>query len=79
MSDASWTKYRRTNVAEMRPYVPGEDLSKISVAAVDSPESDLGMVARNPANHADQWYVARAYFGANFEPIDDEQPARSAA
>jgi hypothetical protein len=25
-----------------------------------------GMIARNPKNHADQWYVARAYFLDNF-------------
>lgn len=79
MSDATWTKYRRTSVAEMRPYVKGENLAAISVSPTDNPSDDMGMVARNPANHLDQWYVARAYFDANFEPIDDEQPARSAA
>jgi hypothetical protein len=62
-------KYRRTNVAEMRPYVSGEDLSNISVSAVDDPMRDLGMVARNPKNHADQWYVARQYFEDNFEEV----------
>ena len=62
-------QYRRTNIAEMRPYVHGEDLTNISVSAVDDPESDLGMVARNPQNHADQWYVARKYFDDNFEPV----------
>ena len=45
----------------------GEDLSKISVAEVDNPETDMGMVARNPNNHADQWYVARKYFEDNLE------------
>ena len=30
-------------------------------------------VARNPQNHADKWYVARAYFDDNFEPIDGEK------
>jgi hypothetical protein len=28
----------------------------------------MGMVARNPKNHADQWYVARKYFEDNLEP-----------
>jgi hypothetical protein len=65
----NWTKYRRTNIAEMRPYVPGEDLSNISVSANDDPATDNGMIARNPENHADQWYVASAYFKENFEPI----------
>lgn len=63
---ADWKQYVRVGVAEMRPYVPGEDLSLISVSPTDDPERDLGMVARNPDNHADQWYVARAYFEANF-------------
>ena len=65
----NFMKYRRTNVAEMRPYVPGEDLTNISVSKEDDPETDCGMVARNPQNHADQWYVARAYFEENFEPM----------
>lgn len=64
----TWNQYRRTNLAEMRPYVPGESLDGVSVSAVDTPALG-GMIARNPENHADQWYVARAYFEANFEPI----------
>jgi hypothetical protein len=70
-----WKQYRRTNIAEMRPVVKGEDLEGISISApdnrlrYDNPSVfDLGYIARNPANHADQWYVARAYFEANFEP-----------
>ncbi len=66
---STFQKYRRTNVAEMRPYVAGEDLSNVSVSVVDDPENDFGMIARNPENHADQWYVASAYFKANFEQI----------
>ena len=62
-------KYRRTNIAEMRPYKLGEDLSDISVAKIDSPSIDMGMVARNPKNHQDQWYVAKKYFEENFEEI----------
>ena len=63
-------KYRRTNIAEMRPYVPGESLDGVSVSDVDDPENDHGMIARNPNNHNDQRYVARKYFEDNFEPID---------
>lgn len=64
-------KYRRTNIAEMRPYITGEDLTNISVSPTDNPETDNGMIARNPKNHKDQWYVARAYFEENFEPVKD--------
>ena len=65
----AFKQYRRKQIAELRPYVKGEDLSGISVADVDDPETDGGMIARNPKNHADQWYVARQYFADNFEEI----------
>ena len=68
---AEFKRYIRTNVAEMRPYVQGEDMSGISVSDVDTPETDLGMIARNPANHSDKWYVARKYFEDNFEELQD--------
>ncbi|MFI4881762.1 MAG: hypothetical protein ACIAQU_04165 [Phycisphaerales bacterium JB064] len=68
--DRRWKRFRRTNIAEMRPYNPGEDLSGISVSPVDTPELG-GVIARNPDNHADQWYVARDYFQKNFEIIPD--------
>lgn len=65
---SEWKQYKRKGLSEMRPYVAGEDLSGISVSPEDTPAEDLGMVARNPSNHADQWYVARAYFEENLEP-----------
>jgi len=66
--------YRRSQIAELRPYVPGEDLSdRVSISAPDreagSPKEG-DMIARNPANHEDQWLVAAAYFAANFEPAE---------
>ena len=69
---SEFKKYKRTNIAEMRPYVPGEDLSGISVSQEDNPAQDRGMIARNPNNHDDQWYVNRAYFEENFKPVDGE-------
>ena len=62
-------KYRRTNIAEMRLYIFNEDLKDVSVSREDLPPLDMGMVARNPENHKDQWYVARKYFEDNFEEI----------
>lgn len=67
-------KYRRSQIAELRPYVPGEELSdRVSISAPDreagSPKAG-DMIARNPANHDDQWLVAKAYFEANFEPAE---------
>jgi hypothetical protein len=67
-------QYRRKQIAELRPYVPGEDLAGVSVTDVDrqagSPKEG-DMVARNPKNHADQWLVAARYFADNFEPTEN--------
>jgi len=59
-------QFRRKELAELRPYVKGEDLTGISVSETDDPENDMGMIARNPKNHKDQWYIARQYFEDNF-------------
>lgn len=64
----NWKKYRRKGLSEMRPYVPGEDLSAISVSEQDAPPKSGDMIARNPENHLDQWLVANAYFTKNLEP-----------
>ena len=65
----SWKQYKRKGLSEMRSYEKGEDLSLISISPEDDPETDMGMVARNPTNHADQWYVAQAYFEENLEEV----------
>ena len=69
MSD--FKQYRRRQIAELRPFQPGETLDgQVSVSAADreagSPKPG-DMIARNPKNHADQWLVAAAYFADNFE------------
>ena len=63
-------RYRRTGVSEMRPYVKGEDLAGVSVSEEYNPQEDMGMVARNPKNHSDKWYVPRKYFDENLEPAE---------
>jgi hypothetical protein len=67
-----FTQYRRRQIAELRPYDDGEDISHVSVSAPDreagSPKAG-DMIARNPKNHADQWLVAAAYFADNFELV----------
>lgn len=63
----NFKQYKRKGLSEMRPYVKGEDLSGVSVSVVDKPEDDMGMIARNPLDHTDQWYVARKYFEDNLE------------
>ena len=62
--------YRRTQIAELCPWVAGESMSGVSVSPEDtargSPRSG-DMIARNPKNHLDQWLVSRQYFADNFE------------
>jgi hypothetical protein len=69
---SEFKRYVRTQIAELRPYEPGEKLSdRVSISASDreagSPKPG-DMIARNPKNHDDQWLVAADYFAANFEP-----------
>lgn len=69
---SEFTQYRRKHIAELRPYVLGEDVFHISISDEDakagSPK-DGDMIARNPKNHRDQWLVAAKYFMDNFEPL----------
>lgn len=73
MAESNFTQYRRSQIAELRPYEMGEDMSAVSISA---PDKDAGspklgdMIARNPKNHSDQWLVAAQYFADNFEPLD---------
>jgi hypothetical protein len=72
---SQFKQYRRSQIAELRAYVPGENLSprvSISPADYDAGSPKLGdMIARNPKNHDDQWLVAAKYFADNFEPKED--------
>jgi hypothetical protein len=68
----SFKQYRRKQIAELRPWIPGESGIGISISEPDrkagSPKSG-DMIARNPKNHDDQWLVAAQYFADNFEPM----------
>lgn len=72
---SEFKQYRRIQIAELRPYVPGEGLDpriSVSMADLDAGSPKLGdMIARNPKNHDDQWLVAAKYFADNFEPAED--------
>jgi hypothetical protein len=67
----NWKQYKRKGLSEMRPYVEGEDLTRVSISAADRDNGSpkIGdMIARNPVNHDDQWLVAKKYFEDNLEP-----------
>lgn len=69
---SEFKQYRRTEMAELRPYVDGERMTGISVSHQDTingcPKPG-DMIARNPKNHMDQWLVAAQYFADNFEVV----------
>lgn len=74
-----FTQYRRSQIAELRLYEPGEDMTMISISVPDAEAGSpkLGdMIARNPKNHAHQWLVAAQYFRDNFEPLEDKPSPR---
>jgi hypothetical protein len=58
--------YRKKTIQPMRNYIPGEDLSGVSVSQEDTPEQG-GMIAINPNNPNDKWYVSKGFFEANYE------------
>src|SRR5262249_34388570 len=67
-------QYRRKQIAELRPYQPGEDIGGVSISEADkeagSPKAG-DMIARNPKNRADKWLVAAKYFGDSLEGVCD--------
>lgn len=60
--------YRKKVVQPIRPYVPGEDLTGVSISPQDTPEAG-GMIAINPDNPQDQWYISKEFFESNYEPV----------
>ena len=50
----------------MRPYIPGEDMTFISLALGEMPEAG-GMIAINPIDDSDQWYISKRFFEENYE------------
>jgi hypothetical protein len=63
-NDAVYKAYVKPKVQLMRPYVPGEDLSGISVGK-HTPEEG-GMIAISDSDPNDKWYVAKKFFEDNY-------------
>lgn len=70
---SEFKKYNRIQIAELRPYIEGEDLTNIDVSTIDkkngSPKSG-DMIARNPDNHSDKWLISKEYFEKNFKLVE---------
>lgn len=64
-----WIPCQRVGQIEVRPYIHGDQARhEISISEADLKLPTLvgGMIARNPDNHADQWYIAKAYFNKHY-------------
>ena len=53
----------------MREYIKGENLAGVTVSVRDDPKTDMGMIAQDPHNMQDLWYVNRKYFEDNMEEV----------
>lgn len=60
--------YRKKTQQAMRPYVPGEDLTGVSVNKEDTPGAG-GMIAVNADNPSDKWYISKEFFETNYERV----------
>jgi len=67
MPKSEFKNYIKTVGQPMRPYVVGEDLTGISVWEGDVLEEG-GMIAQNPKDASDMWYVAKQFFRDNYIP-----------
>ena len=64
----------RRSAVELRPWVKGEEMSRVSISLADRQAGSPmpgDMIARNPRNHDDQWLVNAQFFRENYEPVDD--------
>jgi len=64
---SEFKNYIKKTLQPMRPYIPGEDLTGISVWNGDVPKEG-GMIAQNPKDPKDTWYVAKKFFEENYIP-----------
>jgi len=68
-----YKEFQKTGITEMRPYRLGESMDGITVSKDDYPAKDQGMIARDPKNHENRWYVNREFFEKNYEEcVEDE-------
>lgn len=68
----TYYEYRRKQIAHLRQWQPGDNMTGVSVSAPDreagSPKPG-DMIAVNVKNPADKWLIAAQYFVDNFDPI----------
>lgn len=68
-----WKSFRRKGTVEARPYVSADadygGTVSISPADARLPSLIGGMIARNPDNANDQWYINAEYFRKHYEEV----------
>jgi hypothetical protein len=64
-----WKKYRKTAIQEMRDYIPGEDLTGVSITPGETP-AEGGKIARD--NHGSMWYITPEFFSDSYVLVDEE-------
>lgn len=62
---SEWTNYLKNKPQQMRPYIPGEDMTNITVGEGDIPELG-GMVCKNSDDENDLWYISKKFFQNNY-------------
>jgi len=58
--------YIKQTLQPMDKWTPKYDMTGVSVWDGDTPEIG-GMVAQNPKDATDRWYVAKAFFEENYK------------
>ena len=67
---SQWQLHQRISYVELRPYVKGEPMRGIGFNQNDELKEG-GMIARNPHDHTDMWYINEEYFKMNYQPVSD--------
>lgn len=71
--------YQKKAIQAMRPYVPGEDLTGISVSPEDAklPTLSGGFIAVNAHNPNDKWYVSKQYHEENYVLAEEQSEIKT--
>lgn len=71
---SEFKNYIKQTLQPMRPYVEGEDLAILGVSVWDGDTPEVGgMIAINPKDPDDQWYVAKAFFEENYKLAENNE------
>lgn len=71
MSHHPWYGYYKTKKQLMRDYVPGEDLTGVSVAPGETPK-DGGKIAAD--NQGSKWYISPEFMKENYTLAGNYEP-----